>query len=62
MEISIARGHGDPYRALTYERRLIKGRAAEQQDAADEVRSYRWRPSLLILVLGIRLETPWMTE
>jgi hypothetical protein len=27
-------------------------RGVEQQDAADEVRSPRWRPSLLILVLG----------
>jgi hypothetical protein len=26
--------------------------AVEQQDAADEVRASRWRPSQLILVLG----------
>jgi len=34
--------------------RLLSGHprtAVEQQDAADEVRAPRWRPSLLILVL-----------
>jgi hypothetical protein len=31
---------------------LIAGAAVEQQDAADEVRASRWRPSQLILVLS----------
>jgi len=30
----------------------LRLRGVEQQDAADEVRSPRWRPSLLILVLA----------
>jgi hypothetical protein len=29
----------------------MREKAAEQQDAADEVRASRWRPSQLILVL-----------
>jgi hypothetical protein len=30
----------------------MREKAAEQQDAADEVRASRWRPSQLILVLS----------
>jgi len=52
MEISIAHGHGEPRRALTYERGLIKGRAAEQQDAADEVRAFTM--AALAADLGVR--------
>src|SRR5207244_2386787 len=32
----------------------VRLRAAQQQDAADEVRAPRWRPSQLILVFGGR--------